>query len=1491
MTPERWQHIKALLQGALERKPVERSSFLNEACSNDPSLRGEVESLIASYERAGGFIESPAFEVMAESLANDAMAIGSSLGPYKIIERLGAGGMGEVYLAEDTRLGRKVAVKVLPAHFTRNNERVRRFQQEARAASALNHPNIITIYEIGQVESHHFIATEFIEGETVRQHMARAQVKMSEALEIAIQAASALCAAHEAGIVHRDIKPENIMLRVDHIVKVLDFGLAKLTERKAITSESPTLVDTAQGMVMGTAFYMSPEQARGFAVDARTDIWSLAVVLYEMLAGRPPFEGQTGSDVIVSILDREPITLAKHSPDIPAELDWIVNKALRKDREERYQTTRDLLTDLKGLKRKLEFEEELERSVAPSITGETSAKSSRRAKVGTAGKRERASSGSTPAVARKRRAAAKAIDALAVLPLTNASPDPHLEYLSDGITESIINSLSQLPRLRVMARSSVFRYKGRDVAPQEIGRELGVRAVLTGRVLQIGERLVVAAELVDTTDETQLWGKHYNRDLSDIFEVQEEIAHEITEALRLRLTGKEQKRLVKRYTENTEAYQLYLKGRHFFNKRSVEGYRTAIEYYQQAIGIDPNYALAYAGLADCYANSSVAEISPKDAILKAKAAAAKALEIDDKLAEAHNASAHVKVNLDWDWSGAEREFKLALELNPNYAEAHHRYSHYLVAMGRFEESLTESFHGLELDPLDLTMNTHLGWHYLMARQDDEAIEQLKRTLELDKSFINARLYLARAYERKGMLLEAITEIQKARDVYGQSQIASGLLGHAHAMAGQRNEALKIVEELSEQSKREHVWPYNIAVIYVGLGERDEALQWLEKAYLEHSDDLIYLKVDPIFDPLRSDPRFKDLLRRVGLAPLEEVQQATLSSEAQTTKATTEQAVRLTTRTVPSQSWWSRREGKIFLALATLFLLAGLGYLSLRSFRRPSETPTLGNITFTQLTYQPGPEFFPSLSPDGKSLAYASGAAGNWDIYLQRVGGSNPINLTKDSLADDSQPAFSPDGERIAFRSERDGGGIYLMGATGESIIRISDFGYSPAWSPDGAHILLGTEKIPQPSTRPTKSQLWRIDIKSNDRRLLSEGDALQPNYSPNKQRIAYWSRPSKAGQREEIWTIPADGGEAVAVTNGSTTDLNPVWSPDGKYLYFSSNRGGSMNVWRVAIDENTGATLGEPQAVTTIGATTSVLQLGFSRDGRRLAYSAQEEIRNLRKVGFNPDTGKAGGEPVSVTRGSMQLWFPDASPDGEWLACYSMGQQRHIFIMRTDGTDLRDLTNDNYRHFWPRWSPDGKRITFSSRRTGNYEIWVINRDGSGLQQLTSGHQSPGAHYSVWSPDGSRMAYSIHAPKNDCVIFQLDRPWSEQTPEAISPLSDPSLSFEGWSWSADGKKLAGIKHLPSGVHSGIGAYDLESKTYDWLTDFGDWPLWLNDNRHLLFVSQGQILLFDTSTRKYQPVLTVTDQDVDIGSPAISRDNRMIYFSFVETQADIWLMDLQ
>src|SRR5437762_5966119 len=567
------------------------------------------------------------------------LSSGTRLGRYEIRSRLGEGGMGEVYLAQDTRLGRNVALKILPTDATSDHQQVRRFTQEAKAASALNHPNILTIYEIEESDSTHFIAIELIEGETLRERMRKASMKLSEVLEVAIQIASALSAAHDAGIVHRDIKPENLMLRRDGIVKVLDFGLAKLTDPPVATSVDTEALTRAQiktepGVVMGTAIYMSPEQARGLEVDARTDIFSLGILIYEMVVGRLPFEGSNQNEIVASIIgDKAVPPLARYTQEVPAELERIVAKAARKNRDERYQTIKDLLLDLRALKQELEFSAKLERSAAPqarvspaTMSGApSSATDQLAASTVEASKAYPTSSAEYVITGIKQHKLVAlvalvviaggiaglaaylhahntevAIESIAVLPFTNQNHDPDSDYLSDGLTESIINSLTQLPNLKVIARSSVFRYKGKETDPMAAGKELGVRSVLTGRILQRGDSLAISTELLDVRDNKQLWGEQYHEKTSDLLSIQREIAKEITGNLRLKLSGPEQSRLAKHYTENAEAYQLYLKGRFYWNKRTEEGVRKGIEYFQQAIEKDPTYALAYTGIADCY---------------------------------------------------------------------------------------------------------------------------------------------------------------------------------------------------------------------------------------------------------------------------------------------------------------------------------------------------------------------------------------------------------------------------------------------------------------------------------------------------------------------------------------------------------------------------------------------------------------------------------------------------------------------------------------------------------------------------------------------------------------------------------------------------------------------------------------------------------------------------------------------------------------------------
>ncbi len=818
--------------------------------------------------------------------------------------------MGEVYLAEDTQLQRKVALKVLPTEVAANQDRMRRFVQEAKAAAALNHPNNAHIYEIGADGGVNFIAMELIEGVTLREKIHREKTDLIKLLRYLQHVAEGLAKAHAAGIVHRDLKPDNIMITRDGHAKILDFGLAKLVEQARPSDLSDQEISAAAtvampprsqpGMVIGTVGYMSPEQAQGKTneIDHRSDIFSFGCILYEAVTGHRTFEGKDAIDTLNKII-REPVAPISHfRPDAPNHLQRIVRRCLAKDPEDRYQTIKDVAIELRELRRELADSIGVDTTVPPigsevTSAGATAAGTSA-ALISTSPSSSSAHASSAEYIVsgiKQHKIAAAitlivlviggvglglylharntqvAIESIAVLPFQNRSTEADSEYLSEGLAESLIYRLSQLPNLKVSPTSSVFRYKGKEIDPIKVGQELGVNAVLSGRIVQRGDNLTISAELVDVRYNKLLWGEQYDRKMSDLLATQREIAREIVEKLKLKVSG-EEKGLAKHYTDSNEAYQLYLKGRFYWNKRTEEGMQKSLEYFQQAIEKDPNFALAYSGLADAYnllgAQDAVAGgIPPTEVLPKAKAAALKALEIDNTLAEAHVSLAHVKYYYDRDWPAAEREFKRAIELNPNYPVAYHWYAVYLMSAGRLDEALAQSRRAQELDPLSLPINMTLGWVLLIARQYDQSVEQLRKTLEMDPNFIQTHHRLGLVYEQEGKYDEAIAEFRQVLNLSAGKPLGIATLAHAYALAGKRGEAQKELAELLEMSKQRYVSPASIAIIYAALGNKDQAFAWLEKAVEGRDQTLVRLKVDPRFDSLRSDPRFADLVRRVG----------------------------------------------------------------------------------------------------------------------------------------------------------------------------------------------------------------------------------------------------------------------------------------------------------------------------------------------------------------------------------------------------------------------------------------------------------------------------------------------------------------------------------------------------------------------------------------------------------------------------------------------------
>jgi serine/threonine-protein kinase len=842
---------------------------------------------------------------MAETLQAD-----SSISHYRIVSKIGAGGMGEVFLAQDTKLDRKVALKILPAEVASNRDRMDRFVREAKSAAALSHPNIAQIFEIGEHDGTHFIAMEFVEGVTLREKIHRERTELRKLLRHLQHVAEGLAKAHAAGIVHRDLKPDNIMVTRDGHAKILDFGLAKLIEpRLSEASEGDNPGDAATaimqqhstpGVIMGTVGYMSPEQAQGKTneIDQRSDIFSFGCILFEAATRHKPFEGDSVVKSLHSLIYEPAPQIKDLNPSAPVDLQRIIRRCLAKDPEDRYQSIKEVAIELKELRRELETGADFDTTVPPPVGSATALSTDGGSTVQSTAAR----SGSIPptvssaeyllsGIRKNKRSAGvalailfvlisgagywafkyrgsasggtEAISSIAVLPFQNKSADADTDYLSDGLAESLIFRLSQLPGLKVSPTTSVMRYKGKDTDIAKVASELGVDAVMTGRLVKRGDNLNITVELVDIRNNRSLWGEQYERKMSDLLATQREIAAAITQKLQLKLAGSDTKGITKRYTDNNEAYQLYLKGRFYFARRTDEDIRRSIELFQQAIKLDPNFALAYVGVSESYnVMPSYPYMSPNEANPLAKAAVAKALEIDPDLPEAHTVAGMIAATYDWDWVKAEREFKRSLELDPNLAITHYRYAWvYLSPMGRHDEAIAEMKRAMELEPLSLVQGANFAAVYLYARQFDKALDQAKKTYDLDPNMVTGQNWMCHSYDVNGMYAESLAISEKVTQ--SNRSLLAGL-GYAYAKSGRRQEAEAVLKQWKEIEKTKYVSNYWIAIVHAALGENDAAFAELEKAYREHDWFLQRLKTDPFMDPLRGDPRFKDLVRRLGL---------------------------------------------------------------------------------------------------------------------------------------------------------------------------------------------------------------------------------------------------------------------------------------------------------------------------------------------------------------------------------------------------------------------------------------------------------------------------------------------------------------------------------------------------------------------------------------------------------------------------------------------------
>ncbi len=1176
---------------------------------------------------------------------------GSTVSRYRILERLGGGGAGIVYRAEDLKLERTVALKFLSSYRSGNEADQRRFLREARASSILDHPNICTVYEIDETDDGRlFIAMAFCEGETLKKKIEHGPLPLPEAVSIAAQIADGLAAAHAKGVIHRDVKPANVIVTPGGRLKLVDFGIAKLADQSRLTRE---------GTAVGTAAYMSPEQIRGDEIDARADIWALGVVLYEMVSGASPFAAESDHERIRRILSRDPDPLPSLRAGVPLEIERIVSRCLAKDRAERYASMEEMRADFVAAAGALGSALPVE-SLDPTLRDLPSSVSGVSSGTRTGGEPTGSLIGRTLAHYR-------------------------ILELAGGGGMGVVYKAEDLRLERLVALKFL---------PPELTRDPDAKS-----------RFLQEARAASALDHPNIC-----------------TVHEVGE---------------------TEDGQLYLAMPLYDGETLRKRLERGPLPIEEAVDVAEQIAR---GLAKAHRGGIVhRDIKPANLIVTSDGVVK---ILDFGLAKLAGAAAITRTG------------------------------------------------------------SSVGTPAYMSPEQARGEEVDHRT---DLWSLGVVLY------------EMVAGRRPFRGDHEQAVLYSLLNEDPKPLTQMRPEAPPELERIVE-----------------GLLAKDPAQR--------------YPAVDGALGDLR-----------------------TLRNETMTTTVRTQPGLQ------PKIRPWMWAAGLAMVAAIPAIIAGGL-YLAGPGGGGRTPAPVAGS--FVRLTNQEGSESFPSLSPDGKFLLYVKSVNGNADIYLQRVGGGNPLNLTQDSPDDDTQPAFSPDGQQIVFRSEREGGGLFLMGATGESVRRLTDIGYNPVWSPDGREIVFATEGVEAPLVRKVTSQLVVVDVTSGSRRLLARGDAVQPSWSPNGHRIAYWGIP-KGSSRRVIWTIsagdPADT-EPVPVVQDDHVNWNPVWAPDGRGLYFVSDRSGSMNVWWVPVDEASGRVLSEPRAVTT--SSQSLGLLSVSRDGRQIVYATEDGKSNLERWELDPSAVRVSGQAFPVTQGSRAVRSAAVSPDGELIAFDSASPQEDLFVVRPDGTGLRQLTDDAAKDRVPHWMPDGSRILFYSDRGGSYGAWTIFADGSNLQHLP--HGSDDALYSpINSPDGRRLVANLGLQSSALVDF------SAPGKPRIEPLPRPGNGqevFSATSWSPDGSRLVGtLAHLDGSQVPGVVVYTLASRAYERLTGSGTIPVWLHQGSRFLYLHEGRIFLYDLDTREPR-LLDGPPPSSVYNSLALSPDDRRLYTVHATDDGDIWMVTL-